>query len=121
MGRLTFVFVVWALLVGSVAAAERTVVLVMFDGFSPAMADATKTPNLDVIKREGAWSRHLVPVYPTMSLPNHTSFTTGCWPAHHGVVQNSFIDPKRGVPGEDADADWMTGASPFGKLRSGRG
>lgn len=93
-------------------AAERTVVLVMFDGFAPAMADATKVSNLDRMKAEGAWSRHLVPVYPTMSLPNHTSFTTGCWPEHHGVVQNSFIDPKRGVPGEDADADWMTGCEP---------
>lgn len=90
-------------------AAERTVVLVMFDGFSPAMADATKTPNLDRIEQEGAWSRHLVPVYPTMSLPNHTSFVTGCWPARHGIVQNAFIDPKRGPLEEIADADWMTG------------
>jgi len=109
MGRLVITFVLWAALAGVASSAERTVVLVMFDGFSPAMADATKTPNLDVMKRDGAWSRHLVPVYPTMSLPNHTSFTTGCWPEHHGVVQNAFIDPKRGVPGEDADADWMTG------------
>ena len=35
-------------------AADRAVVMVMFDGFAPAMADATKTPNLDVIKKEGA-------------------------------------------------------------------
>lgn len=95
------------------AAAERTVVLVMFDGFAPAMADATKTPNLDVIKKEGAWSRHLVPVYPTMSLPNHTSFATGCWPEHHGIVQNKFFDPDRGAPyDENGDAGWLTGCEP---------
>ena len=100
-----------ALIAAQVAeAAERTVVLVMFDGFAPAMTDATKTPNLDRIKQEGAWSRHLVPVYPTMSLPNHTSFVTGCWPDKHGIVQNAFYDPKRGEPLQDpADADWMTG------------
>jgi predicted AlkP superfamily pyrophosphatase or phosphodiesterase len=109
MVRAVVAFVVSVLIAGFAAAAERTVVLVMFDGFSPEMAEATKTPNLDEMKRAGAWSRHLVPVYPTMSLPNHTSFTTGCWPEHHGVVQNSFLDPKRGAPGEDADADWMTG------------
>ena len=95
------------------AAAERTVVLVLFDGFAPAMADATKTPNLDVIKKEGAWSRHLVPVYPTMSLPNHTSFATGCWPEHHGIVQNKFFDPARGEAyDENGDAGWLTGCEP---------
>jgi predicted AlkP superfamily pyrophosphatase or phosphodiesterase len=91
-----------------VAAAERTVVLVMFDGFAPAMADATQTPNLDRIKKEGVWSRHLIPVYPSLSLPNHTSYVTGCWPARHGIVQNSFIDPERGLLPATADADWVT-------------
>ena len=96
-----------------VQAAERTVVLVMFDGFAPAMADATATPNLDIIKREGAWSRHLVPVYPTMSLPNHTSFATGCWPENHGIVQNKFFDPDRGAPyDENGDAGWLSGCEP---------
>jgi predicted AlkP superfamily pyrophosphatase or phosphodiesterase len=90
-------------------AAERTVVLVMFDGFSPAMADATKVPNLDRMKVEGAWSRHLVPVFPSLSLPNHTSFVTGCWPEKHGIVQNGFYDPKRGKLDDMLDADWMTG------------
>jgi predicted AlkP superfamily pyrophosphatase or phosphodiesterase len=94
-------------------AADRTVVMVMFDGFAPAMVDATKTPNLDIIKKEGAWSRHLVPVYPTLSLPNHTSFATGCWPENHGVVHNRFFDPDRGEPyDENGDAGWMTGCEP---------
>jgi alkaline phosphatase D len=96
------------------AAAERTLVYVLFDGFAPAMADATKTPNLDRIKQEGSWSRHLVPVYPTMSLPNHTSFATGCWPEHHGIMQNKFYDPDKGLDySEDGDADWLTGCEPI--------
>lgn len=95
-------------------AAERTLVYVMFDGFAPAMADATKTPNLDVIKQDGSWSRHLVPVYPTMSLPNHTSFVTGCWPEKHGIVQNKFYDPNKGQPySEDGDAAWLKGCEPI--------
>jgi len=106
----------FALIAGAQAAlaADRTVVVVLFDGFAPAMADATETPNFDRIKREGAWSRHLVPVYPTMSLPNHTSFATGCWPSHHGIVQNKFFDPDRGVPyDESGDADWLIGCEPM--------
>jgi len=109
MSRAALALVLWAMFAGVAGAAERTVVLVMFDGFSPAMADATKVPNLDRMKAEGAWSRHLVPVFPTLSLPNHTSFVTGCWPERHGIVQNGFYDPQRGKLAEVLDADWMTG------------
>ena len=95
-------------------AAERTVVYVLFDGFSPAELDAAHpTPNFDRLRREGAWSRHLVPAFPTISLINHTTAYTGCWPEHHGIVSNIFIDPKLGRfggPGVDvADAKWRTG------------
>jgi predicted AlkP superfamily pyrophosphatase or phosphodiesterase len=99
-------------------AAERTVIVTLFDGFSPTMADATKTPNLDIMKRDGAWSRHLVPAFPTLSMTNHTTYATGCWPEHHGIMSNSFYDPKRGLFGDRADiggkndagdADWHIG------------
>jgi predicted AlkP superfamily pyrophosphatase or phosphodiesterase len=93
--------------------AERTVVVVMFDGFSPAELDAAgPTPNFDRLKREGAWSRHLVPAFPTISLINHTTFQTGCWPEHHGIMSNVFYDPVRGRFGSDPsaqDADWRVG------------
>jgi alkaline phosphatase D len=95
-------------------AAERTVVYVLFDGFSPAELDAAHpTPNFDRLKREGAWSRHLVPAFPTISLINHTTAYTGCWPEHHGIVSNIFVDPKLGRFGEggvdSGDAKWRTG------------
>jgi len=103
-----------AMFAAPVLAAERTVVVVLFDGFSPAMTDATKVPNLDEIKREGAWSRHLIPAFPTVSMINHTTFATGCWPEHHGILSNIFYDPKRGRFDQNAtlpsaDADWHTG------------
>jgi len=112
MGRAFLTLALLVALTAAASAAERTVVLVLFDGFAPAMGDATKTPNLDRIKQEGAWSRHLVPVYPSLSLPNHTSFVTGCWPEHHGIVQNMFRDPQRGLYDEGGDADWLTGCEP---------
>ncbi len=82
-------------------APEPTVVVVLFDGFSPAELDAARpTPNFDRLKREGAWSRHLVPAFPTISLINHTTYATGCWPEHHGIMSNIFYDPKRGLFGK---------------------
>jgi alkaline phosphatase D len=103
-----------ALFAAPAVAAERTVVVVLFDGFSPAMADATKVPHLDEIKQEGAWSRHLVPAFPTVSMINHTTFATGCWPEHHGIMSNIFYDPILGRFDQKskpmaADADWHTG------------
>lgn len=89
---------VLALSATAATAKERTVVVVLFDGFSPASLDATRTPNFDRIKKDGAWSRHLVPAFPTISLINHTTFETGCWPSHHGIVSNFFYDPKKGRP-----------------------
>lgn len=103
---------VFAAAIGAIspaAAAERTVIVVLFDGFSPAMVKATQTPNLDRMAREGTSSAHLIPAFPTISLTNHTTFETGCWPIHHGIVSNSFIDPKKGHFHEAADADWHTG------------
>ncbi|MEJ0025781.1 MAG: ectonucleotide pyrophosphatase/phosphodiesterase [Rhizomicrobium sp.] len=95
-------------------APERTVVYVLFDGFSPAELDAAHpTPNFDRLRREGAWSRHLVPAFPSVSLINHTTAYTGCWPEHHGILSNLFDDPKKGRFGEEggdaADAAWRTG------------
>ncbi len=112
MKRILIVLAVILLGFSPALAAERTVVYVLFDGFSPAELDAAHpTPNFDRLKREGAWSRHLVPAFPTISLINHTTAYTGCWPEHHGIVSNLFDDPKMGRFGEgDAgDAAWRTG------------
>src|ERR1700761_6472692 len=96
------------------AAPDRTVVVVLFDGFSPAELDAAKpTPNFDRLKREGVYSRHLVPAFPTISLINHTTYETGCWPEHHGIMSNEFYDTKLkrgfGEGMDEGDADWHTG------------
>ena len=115
MKRLVLAFSLLFLGFAPAFAAERTVVYVLFDGFSPAELDAAHggTPHFDQLKREGAWSRHLVPAFPSISLINHTTAYTGCWPEHHGIMSNIFVDPKKGRfggPGGDAgDAAWRTG------------
>jgi alkaline phosphatase D len=105
-------------------AAERTVVVVLFDGFAPAMIRATSTPNFDRIKREGVWSNHLVPAFPTLSMANHATFATGCWPEHHGIVSNIFYDPKRGRYDDRidaADSDWRTGCETIWQVAERQG
>lgn len=93
----------------SAAGIDRTVIVALFDGFAPSMVKAGHTPNLDRMAAEGVWSHRLAPVFPSVSLTNHTSFTTGCWPARHGILSNIFYDPKRGRFDHSYDADWRTG------------
>jgi alkaline phosphatase D len=87
----------------------RTAVLVLYDGFAPFLLDAHPTPAFDRIEREGAFSRRFEPVFPTISLTNQTSISTGCWPERHGIVSNEFLDPERGRYDHDLQADWLLG------------
>ncbi|HEX9814908.1 MAG TPA: alkaline phosphatase family protein, partial [Myxococcota bacterium] len=106
------VWVVLAILglVGNGArAGERTVVVMLFDGFAPAYIEDFQTPNFDRMREEGAFTHRMDPAFPTISLINGVTISTGCWPEHHGIVTNKFIDPERGVYDHSADADWLTG------------
>jgi len=94
---------------GAAQAQPRTVVVLLFDGFTPAAVEAWSTPALDRMRREGASSDHMEPPFPSLSLVAQASISTGCWPAHHGIVSNDFLDPVRGAYDHDLDADWLTG------------
>ncbi len=83
--------------------------LLLFDGFAPQIVDAFSTPALDRMGREGTYSHALDPVFPSISLTNGITISTGCQPGKHGVVSNRFIDPERGLYDHAADADWLTG------------
>lgn len=90
-------------------AGDRTVVVALFDGIAPAMVKSADTPHFDRMQAEGAWSHRLAPAFPSVSLTNHVSFATGCWPARHGILSNVFFDPKLGRFDHSYDADWRTG------------
>jgi Uncharacterized proteins of the AP superfamily len=110
--RAFFAALLGLLLLQPAAAAEKRAVVVLFDGFSPFMMDGVATPNFDRLAREGVSSRHLVPSFPTLSMVNHTTFQTGCWPVHHGIVANEFLDPVMGAyatKADRADAAWRQG------------
>ncbi len=95
---------------GATAAAPRgrTVVVLLFDGFAPALLQSFPAPTLERLRREGAWTHRMIPAFPTISLINQTTISTGCWPARHGIVTNVFVDPQRGTYDHSHDADWLT-------------
>jgi predicted AlkP superfamily pyrophosphatase or phosphodiesterase len=88
---------------------SRTVVVMVFDGLAPALLEGKETPALDRLRREGSWSHHMVPPFPSISLISGFTISTGCWPERHGIVTNRFFDPERGFYDHSRDADWLTG------------
>jgi predicted AlkP superfamily pyrophosphatase or phosphodiesterase len=78
--------------------AIRSVVIVSVDGLMPASyvapdAHGLKVPTLREMARAGAWSEGVRSVFPSTTLPGHTSIATGTNPGTHGIVSNSALDP----------------------------
>ena len=98
-----------ALLGSPVRATERTFVVMLLDGFAPVYMERFPTPAFDRLRSEGAWTHRMDPAFPTISLINGVTISTGCWPENHGIVTNLFLDPERGLYDHSIDADWLTG------------
>ena len=70
-------------------------VLISIDGFRWDYLDRYPTPNMHRIAAVGTKAERLLPVFPTLTFPNHYSIATGLYPDHHGLVANDFPDPER--------------------------
>jgi predicted AlkP superfamily pyrophosphatase or phosphodiesterase len=99
----------WSAAGAADAPRARTVVLLLFDGFAPALLQSASAPTLERLRREGAWTHRMIPAFPSISLVNQTTISTGCWPQRHGIVTNVFADPQRGQYDHSHDADWLAG------------
>lgn len=74
---------------------EPYLILVSIDGFRWDYMDRYPTPNMDRLAASGSSADRLIPVFPTLTFPNHYSIATGLYPANHGLVGNSFPDAAR--------------------------
>jgi predicted AlkP superfamily pyrophosphatase or phosphodiesterase len=70
------------------------VVLISLDGFKPEYLDRFDLPHMRRIANSGARAAALIPVFPSLTFPNHYSLVTGLYPEHHGIVSNAFYDPE---------------------------
>ncbi|XP_010541054.1 PREDICTED: ectonucleotide pyrophosphatase/phosphodiesterase family member 3-like [Tarenaya hassleriana] len=88
--------------VGSVARplkklGKPVVLLISSDGFRFGYQFKTETPNIHRLISNGTEAETgLIPVFPTLTFPNHYSIVTGLYPVYHGIVNNRFVDPITG-------------------------
>ncbi|KAG6414332.1 hypothetical protein SASPL_127052 [Salvia splendens] len=73
------------------------VLIISSDGFRFGYQFKTDLPNINRLIRNGtAAELGLIPVFPTLTFPNHYSIVTGLYPPYHGIINNYFTDPIDG-------------------------
>lgn len=68
------------------------VILISIDGFKPSYLERGITPNLNSFASNGVLAKGMLPVFPSITFPNHVSLITGQFPEHHGIVNNVMVD-----------------------------
>src|SRR5271154_7035099 len=71
------------------------IILISADGFRYDLADKYKATNLLQLRSEGVNAAYMQASYPSLTFPNHYSIITGLYPAHHGIVDNTFYDKQK--------------------------
>ena len=71
------------------------VILISADGFRYDYAKKYKAQNILALSKKAVRAKSMLPVFPSLTFPNHYSIVTGMYPAHHGIVNNSFYDAAK--------------------------
>ena len=90
MQRLSFIFIFFINII--LSNDDNYVLVVSFDGFRHDYMKQVSTPNFDDIEKNGVVSEGLVPVFPSLTFPNHYSMATGAYSGKHNIIGNSFYD-----------------------------
>jgi predicted AlkP superfamily pyrophosphatase or phosphodiesterase len=86
------------------------VLLISIDGWRWDYLDRLDAPFLRRLAARGVRSEGLVPVFPSLTFPNHYTVVTGLRPARHGIISNSMVDA--GIPGRFTLSDREVMADP---------
>jgi len=73
----------------------RRVLIISLDGLRPDAIALAPMPNLLALMQTSAYSLTAQTIFPSATLPAHTSMLTGLCPAKHGVDWNDYL-PERG-------------------------
>ncbi|KAG2319399.1 hypothetical protein Bca4012_054353 [Brassica carinata] len=76
---------------------KHVVLLISSDGFRFGYQFKTNLPNTHRLITNGTEAETgLIPVFPTVTYPNHYSIVTGLYPPYHGIINNRFVHPQTG-------------------------
>ena len=70
------------------------VILISIDGLRSDFVEKFNAPALQAYGKSGVVAEYMTSAFPSLTFPNHYSIVTGLYPAHHGLVDNTFFDEK---------------------------
>lgn len=73
---------------------KPVVIMISLDGFRHDYVQKYDPPNLKKFIEGGSQAEALIPIYPSLTFPNHYTLVTGLTAEHHGLVGNHFYDPQ---------------------------
>ena len=97
-----------------------TVIMLSLDGTRPADVDLDTLPTLVGLAKQGTRAAGLAPATPSNTFPTHVTLVTGVAPDRHGIVNNFFIDPRRGMFRKKDIPSWLE-VEPLWSYLEGRG
>ncbi|BDU77166.1 alkaline phosphatase family protein [Mesoterricola sediminis] len=86
--------------------AEGPVVVLSFDGLGALQFTAHTMPRFHKLAKTGQRGEGIPPA-PATTFNGHATLATGCYPEHHGIVGNHFVDPQKGLVTHSAKAEWL--------------
>jgi predicted AlkP superfamily pyrophosphatase or phosphodiesterase len=72
--------------------ADNTVLWISIDGFRHDYLQRINPPTLTRLAHEGAWTHDEVPIFPSLTFPNHIAQVTGVPVDKTGIPMNAFLD-----------------------------
>lgn len=101
--------------------AAPPLIVVSLDGFRADYLDRGLSPTLSAFAKDGVRAVAMRPSFPSVTEPNHYTLMTGLRPDHHGIIDNTMVDPampgmRFGGPhtkGSDLDPRWWDEATPL--------
>ena len=79
------------------SAATEHVIVISIDGLRPDAIDRYDAKTIQRLMREGTYSLEAQTIYPSKTLPSHTSMLTGVPPEVHGITFNTRLSDEHGV------------------------
>lgn len=86
------------------AAEGPKALVIVLDGLRPDYVREDLMPNVHALGKRGVVCRNHNAVFPTVTRVNSSTFSTGCYPARHGILSNGIY-----VPAVDKDKGFSTG------------
>ncbi|NUM54219.1 MAG: alkaline phosphatase family protein [Candidatus Hydrogenedentes bacterium] len=80
--------------------------VIVIDGLRPDYVREDLMPNLHALGEDGVVCTNHHAVFPTVTRVNSTTFSTGCYPARHGILSNGIY-----VPAVDKQKGFSTGSA----------